>query len=84
MFWCAGFNIPGYLPNNTEEFDNFEDAKQYLIDEIAREKESDLSSGPEYEISNGAISDEINSWRKKDFNETSLILNGYVYFIYEI
>lgn len=35
--WVAGWNMPGYLPDNMpEEFGNAEDAKQYIIDEVKR------------------------------------------------
>ena len=41
--WVAGWNMPGYLPDNTpEEFGNAEDAKQYIIDAVKRaEDETD-------------------------------------------
>ena len=35
--FIAGYNMAGYLPDNTpEEFDNAEDAKQYIIDAVKR------------------------------------------------
>ena len=35
--WVAGWNMPGYLPDNTpEEFGNAEDAKQYIIETVKR------------------------------------------------
>lgn len=32
--YTAGSNNPGYLPTNVEDFDDFDDAKQYVIDEM--------------------------------------------------
>ena len=35
--WVAGWNMPGYLPDSEPaEFDNAEDAKQYIIDAVKR------------------------------------------------
>jgi hypothetical protein len=32
--YSAGSNNPGYLPNNVEDFDDFDEAKGYVIDEM--------------------------------------------------
>lgn len=35
MHWHVGWNMPGYLPEcNVASFDNIEDARTYLIDEL--------------------------------------------------
>ena len=38
--WAAGWNMPGYLPDSEPaEFDNAEDAKQYIIETVKRAEE---------------------------------------------
>lgn len=38
--YIAGFNTPGYLPNDTAEFDCFDDAKRFIIAEMKRDEDS--------------------------------------------
>lgn len=39
--WVAGWNMPGYMPDSKPaEFDNFEDARDYIVDEIDEEADS--------------------------------------------
>lgn len=83
MYWAAGFNIPGYLPNFTEEFNNFEDAKDFLITVLEQERENQVLDQQEYEIYVKEMQD-IKNWRKREFNSTLLMPDAHVYFIHEI
>lgn len=41
--WIAGYNMPGYLPDSEPaEFDNAEDATQYIIDTVKRAEDETL------------------------------------------
>ena len=55
--YIAGSNNPGYLPQNVEEFDDFDDAKRYIIDEMLFDADNFAEGGDEdkaEDISNAA------------------------------
>ncbi len=56
--YIAGWNMPGYLPDNEPaHFDTFEEAKQYIIDELmayADEEDADEPTTLGNEIDNVA------------------------------
>lgn len=55
--YVAGSNNPGYLPQNVEEFDDFDSAKRYIIEEMERDADDFGEQGSEdmaEDISNAA------------------------------
>lgn len=85
--YVAGWNMPGYLPEVTEEFNSFADAKVYINSEIYNVMDQDeLPRKDMTKYRN--IMDEICNWQTKEgiagFEEefsTFVMPNGYVYFI---
>ena len=42
--WLVGWNMPGYLPDDEPQlFESFDEAREYLLDELERAKEDYLS-----------------------------------------
>lgn len=60
--FIAGWNQPGYLPeSDPEEFDTFDEAKRYIIDEIKR-AEDDAGDSDDEELAEDlcALAEDIN------------------------
>ncbi|NIT36966.1 MAG: hypothetical protein GTN49_10795 [candidate division Zixibacteria bacterium] len=88
----AGWNMPGYLPETDPvSFDDFDEAREFISDELDRAADDLFSAGgegPIVDAYNEGI-DEVEAWRAGDFGlvpggewVTSEIEN-YVYWISE-
>ena len=77
--WAAGWNMPGYLPDSEPaEFDNAEDAKQYIIDAVKR-AEDETEDETEAETLCG-FAEDINLETADEF---SAQCGAYVYWVRE-
>ena len=77
--WVAGWNMPGYLPDSEPaEFDNAEDAKQYIIDAVKR-AEDETEDETEAETL-CAFAEDVNLETADEFSAQCL---QYVYWVRE-
>ena len=77
--WVAGWNMPGYMPDSEPaEFDNAEDAKQYIIDAVKRAEE-ETEDETEAETLCG-FAEDVNLETAEEFSVQCL---QYVYWIRE-
>lgn len=73
MTWVAGWNIPGYLPEmHPETFDSWEDAREFLINEIESFLEDSVGSSALIALLREAMADD---------SFQSAQVDGYVYWI---
>jgi hypothetical protein len=78
--FIAGFNQPGYLPDNDpEEFDTFEEARDYLADELDRAAD-DATEGGDLADALEESADEI---REETGPFSYLAADGYAYWVTE-
>lgn len=85
--WVAGWNMPGYMPDSEPaEFDDFDDAKEYIADEIDRAAEH-LEDGA-YQLEDEALTEkaetlreDANKIRNLDEGDFGATLGNYHYFI---
>lgn len=49
MTWTAGWNMPGYLPDNVAEFEDRIDAHNYILDAVERFWDEDYMSDEDSE-----------------------------------
>ena len=77
--WVAGWNMPGYMPDTEPaEFDNAEDAKQYIIDSVKR-AEDETEDETEAETLCG-FAEDVNLETADEFSAQCL---QYVYWVRE-
>jgi len=76
--FVAGWNMPGYMPDSEpEEFDNAEDAKRYILDEIASHAENTTNEGDAETLT--AFAEDVNL----ESDEFSAQCLNYVYWVTE-
>lgn len=81
--YVAGFNLPGCLPDNVEEFDDTEEAWEYLVgeaEECAEEVEMMQVEGIEPSATERGILDGLERIREAK-GEMSVQIGGLVYFV---
>ena len=79
MNYIAGWNMPGYLPEvDPWVTDNYGDAVEYLLDEMARYSET-LDNDNDYDEYRGAVSN-VESARASGV-EVSVPLGGCIYWV---
>lgn len=80
--WVAGWNMPGYMPEEPfAEFDTFEEARDYVVDELERVADGIMGDAESVEDAeeltrvNGAI-----AWVKRQRDEFTISpVQGYAY-----
>ena len=78
----AAWNMPGYLPEmEVEEFDAFDEAKRFLIEELL--VVADYSTEDDAETLTHAAED-MNLWGDSaaEFHESAVMPDGFVYWIH--
>lgn len=79
--WTAGWNQPGYLPStDVAEFDDFDDAKRYIIDEMLRHADEVDDEDTAEDLTNDA--EDINLESAHPFVYGPY--DGYIYWVDEI
>jgi hypothetical protein len=79
-YYAAGWNMPGYMPEmDVAHFDNFDDAKRYIIDEMLSVADSVEDEDDAEEITNDAEDVNLES---REFVYGPY--DGYVYWVSEI
>jgi hypothetical protein len=74
--FVAGFNMPGYMPDSEPgEFESFEDAKQFIIDLVKAEEDSEEDESKAEALCHAA--EEINL----ESSEFSVRVGNYVYWV---
>lgn len=63
--YVAGWNMPGYMPDHAEEFENLESALSYIREELRRYGEEIDESDFSIENAQKAISDKESVWLGK-------------------
>lgn len=78
--YIAGFNQPGYLPESEpEEFDDFDEAKRYIINEIKKSEDGFAMEGDEDGAENlSALAEDVNLERGPF---SVLGADGYAYWV---
>lgn len=81
--FIASWNQPGYMPEtDPEEFDDFDDAKGYVYDEIDRTLDNAHLTDDRDAMENcDRALDDIDVWRESDGDYWQTYCDGYVYWI---
>lgn len=59
--YTAGWNAPGYLPDSDPgEFDTFDDAKRYIIEELKRQEDEAGEDDEELAEDFAALAEDVN------------------------
>lgn len=73
--WIAGFNVPGYMPESEPAlFETFDEARDYVVDEIERAAEENERSEELLQIA-----DEFRTAKEDEYSQQAA--DGYVYWI---
>lgn len=80
--FVAGWNMPGYMPDSEPaEFDNADDAKRYIIDQIKEDEDAAATEEDEAEAEDlAALAEEVNL-ESDEF--TTRTVGGYCYWVRE-
>ncbi len=77
--WVAGTNMCGYLcESEPVEFESFDDAKQYVIDEMKRDEDNEAEFGHESIAEELCAAAEDVNLEKDEF---TYIINGRAYWV---
>lgn len=85
-YYAAGWNQPGYMPETeVQHFDHFDDAREYLVDEVTRAADDANDAGDKNaEGECDEATGEISTWEESDGDYFQVFCDGYVYWINEI
>lgn len=82
MNYVAGWNIPGYLPENEPaEFKTFEEAKNYIVEELFRYMHELYDAGELDDAEGEQVEIEILLLKKLE-NEFAFKLGGYRFWVH--